>query len=124
MKTLSLFLLLLGVSFNQTVQAEPAIISYLHCRTAGPGLSGLGVTYTGLDYFNVFGTNAFGFPFTEQAKIVDANMDGSTMTFKLKGMVTGTNFTLGLINRTNQGWISAGAGDLDLTCAGQIDIQN
>jgi non-ribosomal peptide synthetase component E (peptide arylation enzyme) len=109
--------LLAGSAFAETVSSR---IQNVNCSGGVFGLGGVTVAYTGLDYFNITATNAFGWPFSEQAQIVDMRADSVKMGFELAGLISGQHYALLLYQGTTQGLISVNGNDTDLTCDAHI----
>ena len=106
-----------GSVFAETVSSR---IRNVNCSGGTFGMGGVTVTYTGLDYFNVTATNAFGWPFSEQAKIVDMRADSLKMGFELAGLISGQHYALLLFQGTMDGIISVNGSETDLTCDANI----
>jgi hypothetical protein len=112
-----------GYAQANMVQAQ---IIALQCGTVNPKVGATTVslsgTFAGSTYLNITNINPWGFPFTQQALIKGAHMEGNDLTIELRSMVTGADLELRLENKSKSGYLSMGYGEeIELSC--MVNIQ-
>jgi hypothetical protein len=119
---------LMFATFAANADSAPAIISYVSCQVAGASSGATSVIYTGAvageSYFNITNVNVYGFPFTQQARLVSARKTPNGLEFKLQTMMTGATLYLTLFQDSTRGLLASSPGDDDsgipLACSSRV----
>lgn len=112
----------LMLSVQSQAQSFRAGIKYLMCRSLNTT-----VMFTGNwgpdAYFNVTQVNAFGFPFTQQARVLDVSTRSErNLQFHLQTMLTNAELYLTIVTGSSDGYLQFNDGTplVTMQCSSEI----